>query len=77
MNDLETSLRKLLERCANKTLADLRLEAETELNGTVFESLRFQDGRRVFVAVCATGDHEIGLIEKALNLQYDSIPCDD
>jgi len=56
-------------------LEDFRKESERELNGTSFESIRAdnseQGSRRLLLIVCATGKHEISLVEQALNLVPD------
>lgn len=77
MKNVEDQLRDLLERWRGRTFADLKAEAERELNGTAFESIRVDNGPRGFLIVCATGEHEISLIEKTFDLQYDPIPGED
>ena len=63
-------------RWANKTLADLRSEAERELNGSVYESFRPANvetglGPRVGLVVCVTGEHELSRIAKIFNFVDD------
>ncbi|HEX4638988.1 MAG TPA: hypothetical protein VH170_05835 [Chthoniobacterales bacterium] len=75
MRNIEAELRELLSKRWRKiTLSDFKAAAERELNGSAFESIRTDSrtGRkRIFLIVCATGAHEIGLIEKSLDLQPD------
>lgn len=77
MKSVEEQLKDLLQRWNGRTFADLKLEAEKALNGTAFESIRVDKGPRGFLIVCATGEHEISLIEKTFNLQNDPMPGDD
>ncbi len=75
MKSAEDQLRKLLDHhWRKKTLADLRKEAEREFNGTAFETIRADKGPRALLVICATGQHEIRLVEKALDLQADDEP---
>lgn len=77
MKSIEDQLRDLLERWRGRKFADLKAEAEMELNGTAFESIRVDKGSRGFLIVCATGEHEISLIEQTFSLQDDPLPGDD
>lgn len=77
MKSVEEQLRDLLERWRGRTFADLKAEAEMELNGTAFESIKVDKGPRGFLIVCATGGHEISLIEKTFSLQDNPLPGDD
>jgi hypothetical protein len=65
----------LRERWQKKSLEDFRRESERELNGTLFESIRAenaeQGSRRLLLVVCTTGEHQISLVEKALDLEPD------
>jgi hypothetical protein len=72
----ESPLRTLLNGWDHKTLADLKAEADKELNGTALESLRVNNGPRGFVVICATGEHQISLIEKIFDFQDDGPHCD-
>jgi hypothetical protein len=73
----EDQLRGLLERWRGRTFTDLKAEAERELNGTAFESIRVDNGPRGFLIICATGAHEISLIEETFTLQDYPVPGND
>ncbi|MEY2520536.1 MAG: hypothetical protein QOF24_2295 [Verrucomicrobiota bacterium] len=74
--DMETQLRNLLDGWDRKTLSDLKAQADRELNGTALESLRVDNGPRGFVVICATGEHQISLIEKIFDFQDAGPHCD-
>jgi hypothetical protein len=65
----------LKERWGPKTLADLRDEAVLEDNGTVFESLRVDNGPRLLLVVCVTNGEQIEIIERAISLGEDKPPA--
>lgn len=50
-----------------KTLAEFRDEASKEMNGTRFEALRPDGGKRFMLIVCATGEHQIKILCDTLN----------
>ena len=58
----------LLATWGKKPLCDFRAEAEREFNGTVFDGLKAKDGKRMMLAMCVTGAHQIGLLERAVDL---------
>jgi len=69
-------MRALRARWQGVTLAAFKEEASKELNGTAFDALRPAGGPRVILVVCATGEHEISLIEKAIKLDDSGEPWD-
>lgn len=67
MSTLEESARQIAESLASKTLADLRAEAQKEMNGTVWQAFRptnpeTGDQQRLGLIVCITGKHELSNI---------------
>jgi hypothetical protein len=66
----------LREKWGTKTLSALRSEAAKELNGSLFESIREQNGQRLLLVMCLTGQHEIKILEKAVTLDKTGTPVD-
>jgi hypothetical protein len=66
MNPLEEIAEQLKKAWGGQTLATMREEASKELNGACFKALRHSDGRRSVILFCATGEHELAKLEKAI-----------
>jgi|GEM_PF-2222682 len=66
----------LRARWEDKTLAQMRDEALLEENGTVFESLRVDNGPRLMLIICVTEPEQIEIVERAVNLADDKPPSD-
>ena len=58
MSDIERIAAELDALWGGQTLATLRDEAASELNGTCFKSLRTPNGPRRFLLTCVTGEYE-------------------
>jgi len=56
---------ELIEQWGGKTLDAFRREAERELIGTVYESIRLDRGPRAIVLMCVTNTDQIASLEKA------------
>ena len=84
MSDFDDLMRlagEVTSRWSHKTLADLRAEAEKEINGTVFESFRASNveqglSPRFGLVVCVTGEHELSRVEKIFNFVDDGASGD-
>ena len=74
--NFDETVAHLLVTWGKKTLCDFREEAEREFNGTVFDGLRMPDGTRPMLAMCLTGDHQISLLERVMDLS-DSFTRED
>jgi hypothetical protein len=59
-----------------KTLAQLRDEAVLEENGTLFESIRIDNGPRLMLLICVTNAEQIEIIERAFALSDSKPPSD-
>lgn len=68
MNNLEEIAARLARTWGKSTLAEFRLEAEREANGTLFESLRVEGGRRLVIVLCMTDVDQIAEVERALDM---------
>jgi hypothetical protein len=64
INNREQIAKHLAKTWGVKTLSELRNQAAKEFNGTIFESLRFANGRRCLLIFCVTGEHEIELLSR-------------
>jgi hypothetical protein len=56
---MNPELQKILTRDFSGTLADFRLEAKKQFNGTAWRAIRPEGQPRRLLAVCMTGAHEI------------------
>jgi hypothetical protein len=76
MNNLAEFAAHLAKTWGTKTLAAFRNEASKELNGTAFESVRADEGQRLAIIICLTGEHQISLLEDSLHLGEQVAPAD-
>jgi hypothetical protein len=76
MEDLIESAMKIAERWDRKTLEDFRQQAVLEDSGNVFDAVRESDGRRIHLAVCATGHDQLEAIFSDLSFVEDAPPKD-
>jgi hypothetical protein len=78
MNDFEqfaAQLDRLVQDTwAGRTLADLRNEAATKMNGTAFSALRTDEGQRFLLVVCVTGEHELRKVLRVFELDPSGKP---
>lgn len=63
---------EISKKWSRKTLSQFRSEAQAELNGTVFESIRFAGGERIALVMCLTGQHELALAATRFQFASDS-----
>ena len=61
-------LLKIIEAWGGKAVEDLRLAAVMEETGVCFDAVRVPGGKRVVLAVCATGYDQIRLLREAWRL---------
>ena len=73
MNNIEEIAGHIENTWGKTTLADFRVEAEREANGTVFESIRIPGGQRLVLIVCMTDLDQIARAARALNFVDDGI----
>jgi hypothetical protein len=76
MNAVDQITGLLREKWGTKTLAAFRDEAAKEFNGTLFESVREQNGIRIMLVICLTGQHEIETLKIAFRLDESGKPAD-
>lgn len=60
----------------DKTLIKFRDEARKESNGTVFESLKAEDGPRLMIIVCVTDPEQIDLLSSIIKFSEEVSPAD-
>ena len=76
MNALDQATDIFMQQWAEKTLEDLRLEAQEEENGIVFESMRAENGPRIILIVCVTDGDKLPIFESGLNIPNTLPPVD-
>ena len=70
--DIEEAAQQIRDTWNNKTLTDLRNEAERESIGMVYESLRLDAGQRLVLMLCLTDIDQIQALEVGFELSDDS-----
>ena len=69
--DIEEAAQQIRDTWTNKTLADLRNEAERESIGMVYESFRLDTGQRIVLMLCLTDVDQIQTLEHGFELRDD------
>ena len=69
--DIEEAAQQIRDTWNNKTLTDLRNEAERESIGMVYESLRLDTGQRIVLMLCLTDVDQIQTLEQVFELRDD------
>ena len=76
MQDLIEFAAIIAKKWTNKTLEDLRVEAERADTGIMFDAVRSSTGGRALIVACVTDLDQISRLEKALDLVDDGITED-
>jgi hypothetical protein len=76
MNNLVQFAKQLANAWGGKTLEELRVEAEGEVTGIKFESVRADGGQRFIIILCLTDLDQIAKLEAKLDLADDNEPED-
>src|SRR5262245_41589803 len=69
--DIEEAAQQIRDKWSNKTLAELRIEAERERAGMVYESFRLDTGQRLVLMLCLTNIDQIQTLERGFELRDD------
>jgi hypothetical protein len=76
MDNFEEIVHQLTKRWGGTTMAEFRDEAVLEDNGTLYDSVRVQDGPRIILMICVTNPEQIAIVEKAFKLD-EEMPVKD
>jgi hypothetical protein len=69
--DIEEAAQQIRDTWNNKTLVDLRTEAERESTGMVYESFRLDAGQRIVLMLCLTDVDQIQTLQRGFDLRDD------
>jgi hypothetical protein len=69
--DIEEAAQQIRDTWNNKTLVDLRSEAERESTGMVYESFRLDAGQRIVLMLCLTDVDQIQTLQRGFDLRDD------
>jgi hypothetical protein len=69
--DIEEAAQQIRDKWNNKTLAQLKIEAERENTGTANESLHLDAGQRLVLMMCLTDIDQIQTLERGFELRDD------
>ena len=76
MDPTEQCRKLFLAQWGGKTLEAFRQQAMKEFNGTAFEAIRANTGRRLAIVICATGEHEMSRLARQQSPPADCKPVD-
>jgi hypothetical protein len=69
--DIEEAAQQIRDTWNNKTLADLRNEAERESTGMIYESFCLDTGQRIVLMLCLTDVDQFRTLQRGFALRHD------